>query len=96
MSSNRRRKDDARPMRPNIVYVMMDDIAEAGIRFDQMYSPAPICSPARCGLLTGRYPQRCGIPRVLYPEDEVGLRGEDRTVAEHLRDSGYATCCIGK
>lgn len=105
------------PNKPNILYVMMDDmgygdmqcygsrllhtpvmdsIAESGVKFNQMYSPAPICSPARCGFLTGRYPQKAGIPRVLYPEDEVGLGTHDITIGRYLQECGYSTSCIGK
>jgi arylsulfatase A-like enzyme len=75
---------------------VMDQIAENGVKFTQMYSAAPICSPSRCGLLTGRYPQKVGIPRVLFPDDICGIKDSDRTVAEYLREQGYVSKCIGK
>lgn len=61
-----------------------------------MYAAAPICSPSRAGLLTGRYAQRMGVERVLFPNDTKGIRDEDRTFADYLRDAGYATCMLGK
>ena len=74
----------------------MDEIAENGMRFTQMYSLAPVCTPSRCGLLTGRYAQRVGLPRVLFPKDTIGLSAPELTVADCLRPLGYATCAIGK
>ena len=40
----------------------MDALADRGIRFTQFYASAPVCSPSRAGLLTGRYPVRAGVP----------------------------------
>src|SRR5579862_3950646 len=40
----------------------IDSIAAHGVRFTQFYSAAPICSPSRAGLLTGRYPWQAGMP----------------------------------
>ena len=45
---------------------VMDQIAANGVKFTDLYSASPICTPSRCGLLTGRYPQRVGLPRVLF------------------------------
>src|SRR6476660_8612706 len=53
---------------PNI-----DRMAKEGILFRQFYSASPVCSPARAALLTGRYPTRMGMQRVLYPTDTIGL-----------------------
>ena len=74
----------------------MDSLARDGVKFTQMYSAAPICSPSRAALLTGRYPLRVGIPNVLFPRDTIGLTDEETTVAEILKSAGYATCAIGK
>ena len=74
----------------------MDAIAAAGMRFTHMYSAAPVCTPSRCGLLTGRYAQRVGLPRVLFPKDTAGLTDRERTIADCLRPLGYATCGLGK
>jgi arylsulfatase A-like enzyme len=75
---------------------VMDSIAARGVRFTQMYAAAPICSPSRAAFLTGMYPQRVGIPRVLFPDDTVGITRDFRTVATILREQGYATQCAGK
>ncbi len=74
----------------------MDAVARDGVRFERMYSAAPVCTPARCNLLTGRYAQRVGLPRVLFPRDTIGLDAGERTIADVLRGAGYATCALGK
>lgn len=74
---------------------VIDGIAEQGMVFHQMYS-APTCTPSRASLLTGRYPQRVGLPAVVFPEDPAGLAPWERTVAEMVRDQGYRTTAIGK
>lgn len=73
----------------------MDKLADGGMKFTQMYS-APICSPARAQLMTGKYAQRIGIPRVLFPEDEIGLDGKHKTIADYLNKYGYKSKAIGK
>ena len=75
---------------------VMDGVAARGVRFTHMYSGAPVCTPSRCGLLTGRYAQRVGLPRVLFPKDTAGLPTGERTIADGLRALGYATCALGK
>ena len=74
----------------------LDRMAAEGMRFDQCYSSSSVCSPARASLLTGRYAVRMGIPSVLFPGDNRGLPENETTVAQLLRDAGYATACVGK
>ncbi len=74
----------------------LDALAAAGVRFTDFCSAAPVCSPSRAALLTGRYPVRSGITRVLFPQSENGLPESERTIAEVLKGRGYATACIGK
>ena len=76
---------------PNI-----DRLASEGMRFTSALSANPVCSPSRAALLTGRYPTRVGVPRVLFPEDTTGLALDETTLAETLRARGYRTKCIGK
>ena len=76
---------------PNI-----DRMAAEGTRFTSFYSAAPVCTPARAALLTGCYPMRVSMPRVLFPRDNIGLNPNEITVADALKTRGYATCCIGK
>ena len=76
---------------PNI-----DRLAHEGVLFTQFYSANPVCSPSRAALLTGRYPTRTGVPRVLFPQDKTGLDLHEVTLANMLKDAGYRTSCIGK
>eukprot|EP01045_Picozoa_sp_COSAG04_P031548 COSAG04_NODE_5877_length_1466_cov_0.810534_1_plen_184_part_10 len=60
-------------------------------------SAASMCSPSRASLLTGRYHMRNGIYPLTIPADAVdGLPTNETTLAEHLRQAGFATMCIGK
>jgi arylsulfatase A len=74
----------------------IDSMAAEGIRLTSFYAAAPICSPTRAALLTGRYAQRAGMPFVLFPTERKGLPPEEFTLAEILKTRGYATACIGK
>ncbi|NIA13146.1 MAG: sulfatase-like hydrolase/transferase [Nitrospiraceae bacterium] len=75
----------------------MDALAQRGTRFTQFYAPAPVCSPSRAGLLTGRYPVSAGVPgNVSSLKSRPGMPPEQVTIAEMLKDSGYATAHIGK
>ncbi len=76
---------------PNI-----DGLASGGVKFTQFYSANPVCSPSRASLLTGRYPTRVGVPRVLMPQDKGGLPDSEQTLASLLKTRGYSTMCIGK
>jgi arylsulfatase A len=75
----------------------MDRLAGRGIRFTQFYAPAPVCSPSRAGLLTGRYPLSAGVPgNVSSRAGDPGMPGAQVTIAEAFRAAGYATAHIGK
>ena len=74
----------------------LDRMASEGVRFTQFYSANPVCSPSRAALLTGRYPTRVGVPRVLFPTDSTGLALSETTIAGMLKPAGYRTMCIGK
>ncbi len=76
---------------PNI-----DRMAKEGRKLTSFYA-APVCSPSRAALMTGCYPKRAlPIPHVLFPGDAVGLSPSEITVAEVLKDVGYATGIVGK
>ena len=74
----------------------LDRLARDGARFTHFLSANPVCSPSRAALLTGRYPTRAGVPRVLFPKDEHGLPDSEVTMAQALKTRGYRTMCVGK
>jgi arylsulfatase A-like enzyme len=85
---------------PQIPTPHIDSIANGGVRFVQGYVTAPVCSPSRAALLTGRYQTRFGhelnaIGRQNL-EPEVGLPTIETTLADVLKGAGYATACVGK
>jgi arylsulfatase A-like enzyme len=75
----------------------LDALAAGGVRFTQMYAPSAICSASRAGLMTGRYPARAGVPsNVSSQEGVAGMPTTEITIAEMLREAGYATGHVGK
>lgn len=80
---------------PNI-----DSIAAAGVRCTNGYVSGPYCSPTRAGLLTGRYQQRFGHEfnpgPVSRPGQSIGLPTTETTIANRLKQAGYATGLVGK
>jgi arylsulfatase A-like enzyme len=81
---------------PNI-----DRLAENGIRLTQFYAGAPVCSPSRAALLTGKYNFNAGLfgnvaPPHIDPEGKSGLPTEEITMAEVFKGAGYKTALIGK
>ncbi|AQS39134.1 arylsulfatase A family protein [Shewanella psychrophila] len=76
---------------PNI-----DKLAAAGIKYTQYYSPAPLCSPSRAGMLTGRTPYRTGIRSWIPHGKNIHLGENEITIANILQDKGYDTAIMGK
>jgi len=74
----------------------LDRMASEGVRFTNFNSADPVCSPSRAALLTGRYPTRVGVPRVLFPQDTDGLNLDETTMADMLKARSYRTMCVGK
>ncbi len=89
---------------PHIKTPHLNRLAEEGIRFTDCYSAAPVCSPSRVGLLTGRSPNRAGvydwIPEAgdASPDarDQVHMRSSETTIPELLHRDGYQTAMAGK
>ena len=78
----------------------IDSLSRTGLVLDQAYTPAPLCTPARFSLLTGRYAANASSIRAKYPWNLVGfntfLTGEAETMAHRLREVGYLTVLVGK
>jgi len=81
---------------PKIKTPTLDRMAAEGMKFTDFYVAASVCSPSRAALLTGCYPTRTGVTRVLFPRDDTGLKPGMKTIADVLKTRGYATACIGK
>ncbi len=58
----------------------IDALARESMLFTSCYAASPVCSPSRAALLTGCYPPRVGIDRVLFPADPLGLSKEEFTL----------------
>ena len=78
----------------------IDRLAAEGIRFTDFHTAASICSPSRAAFLTGAYPQRAGLYMGINPNRRahwfLGLHPDEITLAEQLKQQGYATHMVGK
>ncbi len=70
---------------------VLDEMAETGLRFDRFYSPAASCSPSRASFLTGRTPNRTGVPNITYP-----INLQERCLPRLFGERGYFTAHVGK
>jgi arylsulfatase A-like enzyme len=81
---------------PNI-----DRLAAQGMRFTNAYAACPVCSPTRASIMTGKYPARLGLTQLIgAPQKPTAYRAymplEEVTIAEALKEAGYATGFVGK
>ncbi|CAI8205031.1 MAG: Arylsulfatase [Formosa sp. Hel1_33_131] len=80
----------------------MDRLAKEGTRFTQFYAAAPVCSPSRAALLSGKTNLRAGlegnvpVPEYADIDKKYGMPTDQVTMAEMLKDNGYYTALIGK
>src|SRR5690606_16991005 len=74
----------------------LDRLAVEGNRFTRFYTAQPVCSASRAALLTGTYPNRIGIRGALGPRSPVGIHDDEMTIAEVVKQKGYATAAFGK
>ncbi|MDB4438520.1 sulfatase-like hydrolase/transferase [bacterium] len=81
---------------PHIKTPHLNAMAQSGIRFTDCYSAAPVCSPSRVGLMTGRSPNRAGIYDFIPGNRDIFMRASEVTFPQLLKKAGYATCLSGK
>jgi arylsulfatase A-like enzyme len=85
---------------PTIRTPNLDNMASQGQRLTNFYVAAPVSTPSRAALLTGRLPVRNGMSsekrRVLFPDSKGGLPPSEITIADLLKNNGYHTAAIGK
>jgi arylsulfatase A-like enzyme len=81
---------------PSIRTPNLDRMCAEGVKFTNFCSTSSLCTPSRAALLTGRYPIRSGLVRVLLPGEQFGISSEEITLAQVLKGQGYATGCVGK
>ncbi|MEO9890915.1 sulfatase-like hydrolase/transferase [Aurantibacter sp.] len=84
----------------------LDQLAKEGVRFTQAYVTHPTCGPSRAGLITGKSQYKFGYEENNVPTfmsavsaqdgDEMGLPVEEVTMADYLKQQGYATAIYGK
>lgn len=74
----------------------LDQMATDGIKLTSFYSAQAVCSASRAGILTGCYPNRIGIHNAMMPNSKIGLNSNETTIAELLKNKGYATAIYGK
>ena len=75
----------------------LDALAGQGVRCTDFYAAAPICSPSRASLLTGRTPERHGLRQALLEDDAIeGLDRYQPLLPEYLQGCGYTTALVGK
>ncbi len=73
----------------------LDRLAREGMKLTSFYG-APVCTPSRAQMMTGCYAKRVSLPNVIDPVCPIGISTKEHTVAELLREQGYATMAIGK
>ena len=81
---------------PYIQTPNLDALAKEGMQLTDCYASAPMCSPSRAGLLTGKVPYRTGIYDWIAPDSSMHLPPQEVTIANLLKDAGYQTGHFGK
>lgn len=81
---------------PHIKTPHLNQLASQGMRLTDCYASAPVCSPSRAGLLTGRTPNRLGVYDWIPEGHPMHLKREETTIAQLLQQAGYDTAHVGK
>lgn len=74
----------------------LDQMAKDGAKLTNFYAAQAVCSASRAAILTGNYPNRIGIHNAFMPNSKKGLNPKETTLAEMLKNKGYATAIFGK
>lgn len=74
----------------------IDWLASNGMSMTNFYAVQPISGASRAGLMTGCYPNRIGFAYAPNPASPMGISDKEETIAELLKDKGYATALFGK
>jgi len=74
----------------------LDSLVRDGVTLTNCYSSSPVCAPSRASIMTGRYPQRCGVIDTLEARGFDRLKLSETTMADVFHDNGYYTGLIGK
>ncbi len=83
----------------DLVTPNMDKMFNEGMKFNYFYTNCPVCSPTRASFITGRYPDKVGVPGVIrtHANDNWGYLDPDATtIADKFKEGGYKTAIIGK
>ena len=81
---------------PRIKTPEIDRLARDGVKLTSLYAGAPVCSPSRAALFSGRNPNRLGVRDWIDHGSGIHLPRSTVTVAERLKEAGYTTCLAGK
>ena len=88
---------------PDIRTPNLDRLAREGVRLTQFYANAPVCTPTRAALISGRYQQRVPLDRPIETNAatpatglDIGLPVTGRSLPQLLKNAGYATGLVGK
>lgn len=74
----------------------LNRLIREGVTLENCYASSPVCAPARASILTGRYPQRCGVIDTLEARGLDRLKLSETTLADVMKQNGYDTALIGK
>lgn len=74
----------------------LDRLVAEGVTLSNCHASSPVCAPARASIMTGKYPQRCGVIDTLEARGLDRLKLSETTVGEIFKQNGYATALIGK
>ncbi|TWU50876.1 Arylsulfatase [Rubripirellula tenax] len=77
----------------------LNELYARSLKLGRLYANCPVCSPTRASILTGRYPDRVGVPGVIRTHDENSwgyFAPPAPTLPQRLRQRGYHTAAVGK